>query len=118
MAGVKGDVCATGLATELASYASAYSHLGNQPRGRRVLRELFECCPSLEKLVSSAGIDTVRLLGGSGATWTETELRELSELYWEGRTLDEIAERMGRSRGAVAHRLRVVGATGGNRRRP
>ena len=99
------------LMEELAAFAAVPERYASAPQGRRVLRDVLDECPTLRALVVAAGVDPEGLLGPSRshAPWTEDEERRLSEMYWAGATLPEMAAALSRGRDGTLRRLYGLG---------
>lgn len=99
------------LRAELYAFSASPTGYRCGPRGGRVLADLFAACPSLKALVAAAGADPDGLLGPSRshAPWTEGEERCLSEMYWAGADIPDMAEALSRGADGVQRRLNSLG---------
>lgn len=99
------------LGDELAAFAAVPARYTCAPQGRRVLRDVLDECPTLRALVVAAGVDPDDYdgMGRRYARWTEGEERTLSEMYWAGAGIADMAEAVSRGEGAVHLRLNRMG---------
>ncbi len=99
------------LGDELAAFAAVPDRYTSAPQGRRVLRDVLGECPTLRALVVAGGVDPEWLLGPSRshARWTEGEERRLSEMFWAGATVPEMAAALSRGRAGTLRRLYELG---------
>lgn len=99
------------LERELAAFVSTPTIYSGRLSEARILRDVFESCPTLRAMVVAAGVDIDGLLGPSRshAPWTEGEERRLSEMFWAGATLPEMAAALSRGRDGTLKRLNGLG---------
>lgn len=75
---------------------------------QRALRKLYECKGSKNVLNNSAGVSLNPPLTKSYNPWTSADDDKLESLYCEGIKLDELAEILKRSLGAVKSRIKKL----------
>ncbi|MEY8436572.1 hypothetical protein AAK967_02345 [Atopobiaceae bacterium 24-176] len=99
------------LGDELAAFAAVPAWYTCAPQGRRVLRDVLGECPTLRALVVAAGVDPDNYdgMGRRYARWTEGEERTVSEMYWAGADIADMAVAVSRGEGAVHNRLNHMG---------
>lgn len=96
------------LTTQFAAYATT-RHLEGRYRGVRVLEDLINNIPALRPILAAQGMDVDEFLKDVRyrhySQWTAEEDELIQDLNFKGYSYRSIANRIGRTRTAVAHRV-------------
>lgn len=96
------------LTTQFAAYATT-RHLEGRYWGGRVLEDLINNIPALRPILASQGVNADDLLKTNRyrhySQWTAEEDELIQDLNFKGYSYRSIANQIGRTRTAVAHRV-------------
>ena len=99
------------LTSQFAAYATT-RHLEGRYRGVRVLEDLINSIPALRPILAAQGMNVDEFLKNVRyrhyAQWTAEEDGLIQDLNFKGYSYRSIANRIGRTRTAVAHRVAML----------